>query len=95
MPRTISWILGWPTRLLPFKEIERMKRNAATWDRALRAAIGIGMLAGSALAPLPLLPRLAVFGTLGVYMLGTALAGSCLGYRMMGISTCPAGRERA
>ena len=47
------------------------------------------MLICSVFAPLPLLLRVLALGGGGVYMLGTALVGSCLGYRLMGISTCP------
>jgi hypothetical protein len=76
-----------------------MKPNAASWDRALRAIAGCGMLLCSLFAPLPLLVRIFAFGGGGLYMLGTAIGGSCLGYRMMGISTCPvdsaAGKARA
>ncbi len=71
-----------------------MKQNAATWDRALRAVSGVSMLAGSVLAPLPLLVRIFALGIGGAYMLGTAVAGSCLGYRMIGISTCPLRGEK-
>ncbi len=67
-----------------------MKRNAANWDRALRALMGIAMLGGSVLAPVPVLVRVLALGLGGAYMLGTALFGACLGYRLMGISTCPA-----
>jgi len=42
------------------------------------------------LAPLPLVVRVPAFGVLGAYMLVTALAGTCLGYKLMGRSTCPA-----
>ena len=66
-----------------------MKPNAATWDRIIRAIAGCGMLTCSLLAPFPVLVRLVALGCGGAYLLGTALVGSCLGYRMMGISTCP------
>jgi Protein of unknown function (DUF2892) len=65
-----------------------MKQNAAAWDRALRAVAGVVMLACSIFAPLPLLVRAAALGVGGAYLLVSALAGSCLGYRLMGISTC-------
>jgi hypothetical protein len=77
----------------PGKELT-MKQNVARWERPLRAVAGCGMLVGSAFAPLPLLARLLVLGGGGVYMLATALFGSCLGYRMLGISTCRADRTR-
>ena len=69
--------------------MDNLKPNAANWDRALRAIAGLAMLICSVFAPLPLLLRVLALGGGGVYMLGTALVGSCLGYRLMGISTCP------
>ena len=66
-----------------------MKENAARWDRGLRAVAGSVMLVCSFFAPLPLLVRVLALGGTGVYMIGTALVGTCLGYRLMGISTCP------
>lgn len=76
--------------------MDLIKPNAATWDRTLRAIAGLAMLTCSVFAPLPLLIRLLALGGGGAYMLGTALVGSCLGYRMMGISTCPVdGKSKA
>ena len=66
-----------------------MKNNIASWDRVLRALGGVAMLICGVFAPLPLLVRVLALGLGGTYMLGTALAGSCLGYRLMGYSTCP------
>ena len=66
-----------------------MKQNAATWDRAARLVLGVSMLVGAVFAPLPLLARILALAAGGVYMLGTALVGTCLGYKMIGISTCP------
>lgn len=66
-----------------------MKQNTASWDRIVRAIAGLGMLAASFAAPLPLLVRVLALGFGGAYMIGTALAGTCLGYKLMGISTCP------
>ncbi len=66
-----------------------MKQNAANWDRALRALGGMAMVVCSVFAPLPLLVRVLALGVVGAYMIGTALFGTCLGYRLMGISTCP------
>ena len=66
-----------------------MKKNVSNRERALRALAGGGMLVGSIMAPLPWLVRVVAFGGGGVYVLATALVGTCLGYRMMGISTCP------
>ena len=66
-----------------------MKQNTATWDRGLRVVTAIAMLSGAVFAPLPLLARVLALGGGALYMLGTALAGTCLGYRLRGISTCP------
>ena len=66
-----------------------MKRNAANWDRVLRGLVGIAMLVASVLAPLPLLVRILALGVGGAYLLETALVGTCLGYSLLGISTCP------
>lgn len=66
-----------------------MKRNVGNWDRIFRGLAGLGMVVCSVMAPLPLVLRVAAFGVGGVYMMFTALAGTCLGYRMMGRSTCP------
>ena len=68
-----------------------MKQNAASWDRALRALAGLAMLVCAVIAPLSLVVRALAFGGGGLYMLATAVFGSCLGYRLMGISTCPVG----
>jgi Protein of unknown function (DUF2892) len=67
-----------------------MKRNLGNLDRMLRVVVSIGMLICAALAPLPIVWRLSIFGGLAAYILLTALAGTCLGYRMMGRTTCPA-----
>ncbi|AKF85254.1 hypothetical protein MFUL124B02_10790 [Myxococcus fulvus 124B02] len=58
-------------------------------ERFFRALGGLMLVTGAAMAPLSLTIRLAVFGALGVYLLFSALAGSCLGYALMGRSTCP------
>jgi len=67
-----------------------MNHNVATWDRALRALAGAAMLVAAVVTPFSLAVRLLAFGGMGLYMLATALAGSCLGYTLMGKSTpCP------
>jgi Protein of unknown function (DUF2892) len=65
-----------------------MKRNVGTWDRVFRAITGSAMLVASGLTPVPLLVSV-VMAVNGVYLVGTSLVGSCLGYRLMGRSTCP------
>jgi hypothetical protein len=72
-----------------------MKQNISRWERVLRAAGGTAMLTCGVFAPLPLVARVLALGGGGAYMLATALFGSCLGYRMMGISTCPVERGKA
>jgi hypothetical protein len=38
---------------------------------------------------LPLAVRMAVFGTMGAYLLMTALVGTCAAYALLGKSSCP------
>jgi hypothetical protein len=71
-----------------------MKRNVGRWDRILRGAVGVGMLSCAVMAPLPLLVRVLALGACGVYLLFSASAGTCIGYRLIGRSTCPAGLAR-
>ena len=66
-----------------------MKQNLGTSDRLARIAAALGLLTCAFLAPLPALVRGGVFGVMGGYLLLTALAGTCLGYTLMGKSTCP------
>ena len=51
------------------------------------AALALGVCAVA--APFSLGVRLGVFGLNAAYLLWSALAGSCVGYRLMGRSTCP------
>lgn len=67
-----------------------MKRNVGTSDRVLRALGAAAMLTCSVMAPLPLVVRLLAFGLPGGYLLLTAVMSTCLGYKLMGKSTCPA-----
>lgn len=67
-----------------------MKRNVGTIDRVFRGLGALAMAGCALMAPLPLTVRAPVFGGLSLYLVFTALAGTCLGYRMMGRSTCPA-----
>lgn len=71
-----------------------MKTNVGTWDRVARAVAAALMVAAAALAPLPLAVRIAALGLPAIYMAFTALTGTCLGYRMMGRSTCPVSTPR-
>lgn len=69
-----------------------MKRNVGNRDRSFRVLAAVPLLACSAMAPWPLAVRLLALAAPGVYLLVSALAGSCLGYALMGKSTCPANR---
>jgi hypothetical protein len=66
-----------------------MIRNVGNGDRVLRAIATVALLTCGVIAPLSLPLRLAAFVAPGVYLLFTAVAGTCLGYRLMGRSTCP------
>ncbi|HYQ05341.1 MAG TPA: DUF2892 domain-containing protein [Polyangiaceae bacterium] len=66
-----------------------MKKNIGTSDRLSRVVGGVSLLTCSFLAPLPLAVRVAGFATMGVYLLVTALVGTCAGYALMGKSSCP------
>jgi hypothetical protein len=70
-----------------------MKRNIGTADRIARGIGALGMFTCAMMAPLSLGVRLATFSLPAVYLLFTALAGTCLGYSLMGKSTCPAPRS--
>lgn len=63
-------------------------KNVGTLDRLARGATAASLLACGALAPLPLVARIGMMAVPGIYLLATALFGSCLGYRLMGRSTC-------
>lgn len=67
-----------------------MKKNLGGIDRALRGAAGMAMMVGAFLAPLTWDGRLGL-GMVGGYVLSTALAGACVGYRVLGMSTCRLG----
>ncbi|AUX44683.1 hypothetical protein SOCE26_061500 [Sorangium cellulosum] len=70
-----------------------MKSNVGKMDRLFRGLGALALLACAWAAPLPLAARLAAFGLPGVYMMFTALAGTCLGYTLLGRSSCPVPRR--
>ena len=70
-----------------------MTKNLGSADRTLRVVGAIGAGLGAAFAPLPLVVRLGVLGATAVYLMLSALVGSCLGYRLMGKSTCATGQR--
>ena len=63
--------------------------NLGSVDRGLRVAVALALLIAAALAPAGLLVRVAALAVPGLYLLGTALAGTCVGYALLGRSTCP------
>jgi len=65
-----------------------MKKNVGSIDRAARALGAMGAVVGAFVAPVEMAVRVGL-GATGVYLLFTALAGTCLGYRLIGRSTCP------
>ena len=71
-----------------------MEKNLGTGDRAARALAVIGLVACSIFLPLPPLVRMPAFGLMAAYLLYTALSGSCLGYALIGKSTCPTAERR-
>jgi Protein of unknown function (DUF2892) len=70
-----------------------MKKNLGNADRMLRVAGACGAASCAVLAPYPLALRLGLFGGTAIYLLLTAFSGTCLGYRLMGKSTCPTGQR--
>jgi hypothetical protein len=70
-----------------------MKRNVGSIDRAARGVAALALLTYAAVAPLPLHLRVLALAVPAAYLLFTALAGRCLGYRLLGRSTCPAPRS--
>ena len=66
-----------------------MNKNLGQADRALRIVGSLLFAIGAVLAPFELAIRLCVFGASSAYMMITALSGTCLGYRLLGVSTCP------
>ena len=71
-----------------------MIRNVGNLDRFARGGTAAALTICSFLAPLPLETRLLAFALPAVYLLFTALKGRCLGYRLMGRSTCPTSAAR-
>ncbi|WP_437933803.1 YgaP family membrane protein [Sorangium sp. So ce341] len=66
-----------------------MRRNVGKMDRLFRGLSALALLACAWAAPLPLAARLGALGLTGLYLLFTALSGTCLGYALIGRSTCP------
>lgn len=66
-----------------------MTRNLGSADRILRVCGGMAAAVCAVMGPFSLAVRLGVFGATAVFLLATALVGTCVGYRLMGKSTCP------
>jgi hypothetical protein len=64
-------------------------RNVGSSDRVVRVVAAVGFGVAAFMAPLSLSIRLAGFGSTALFLLYSALSGTCLGYRLMGRSTCP------
>lgn len=63
-----------------------LKKNVGTIDRALRAIVGLALIAGYFLYP-DASYRWAFL--LGIVPLATALLSTCPAYSLLGLSTCP------
>jgi hypothetical protein len=59
------------------------KNNVGSIDRAVRVAVGLGLLAIVFVGPKT------PFGWLGLIPLATAALGTCPLYSILGLSTCP------
>jgi hypothetical protein len=68
--------------------------NLGNADRTIRAIAAVAMLIASFTTPVPLMVAVGLALT-GVYMIGTSLGGTCLGYKLIGVSTCPIKQQRA
>ncbi len=62
-----------------------MQLNEGVIDRAIRIALGFGLIALVFFGP-----KTAWFGVLGLVLLVTGLVGFCPLYRVIGVRTCPA-----
>ncbi len=78
----------------PIERKNSMKRNLGKHDRSARIVAAMVLVAASIGAPWPEGWRYAVLIPSAAYFAFTALAGTCLGYRLMGLSTCPAKSSR-
>lgn len=63
--------------------------NVGKSDRLVRLVSALALLSCAGMAPFPLAVRVGAMALPGLYLLATAVFGSCLGYRLMGRSTCP------
>jgi len=64
-------------------------KNLGTADRIARIVASMLMVIAAVAGPWPASFRLPVFLGLAGYMVLSSLAGTCLGYKLMGVSSCP------
>lgn len=69
-----------------------MTKNAGNLDRGGRVVLAVVLALGAVFAPWPLVVGVAALALPGVYLFVSALAGTCLGHRLMERSTCPVNR---
>jgi len=65
-----------------------MNKNVGNADRFFRMLAALGLITCAVMAPLPLMVRLGAFGVMGAYLLFTSATARCVGYSLMGRSTC-------
>jgi Protein of unknown function (DUF2892) len=65
--------------------------NLGRADRTLRVVSALTLIVAAVMAPIPLAASLAL-GATALYMGGSSLVGTCLGYKLIGVSTCPVSR---
>jgi hypothetical protein len=71
-----------------------MNNNLGNADRLARVLFALAGLVAVVAAPLALLVKV-VIALNALYLLGSSLAGTCLGYRLIGVSTCPVKARQA
>lgn len=67
-----------------------MQKNVGNLDRIARVVIGLILLS----LPLWLDSPWRWLGLIGIMPLITGLAGRCLGYRLLGVNTCPMQKKK-
>ena len=71
-----------------------MSQNLGNADRVARVLAAIALFAASVVVPMPVMAQVGLALT-GVYVIGSSLVGTCLGYKLIGVSTCPVKHGRA
>jgi hypothetical protein len=70
-----------------------MTKNLGNLDRIARVIVVVALGCCAVLAPFSLVVRLVAFALPALYVAGSALTGTCLGYSLLGLSTCPMQRK--